>query len=91
MREEIERLLEAESEDAIIDIINQHDKDDDEEEEEEEAAPAPAGKGKILAVTACPTGIAHTFMVADALKEKRKSLVWTLRSKQMGQAVLSTS
>ncbi|KJJ40165.1 hypothetical protein UM89_21665 [Bacillus subtilis] len=31
MREEIRKqLLEAESEDAIIDIINQHDKDDDE-------------------------------------------------------------
>lgn len=75
MREEIRKqLLEAESEDAIIDIINQHDKDDDEEEEEEEAAPAPAGKGKILAVTACPTGIAHTFMAADALKEKAKEL-----------------
>ncbi|MED4647137.1 fructose-specific PTS transporter subunit EIIC [Bacillus inaquosorum] len=73
MREEIRKqLLEAESEDAIIDIINQHDKDD--EEEEEEAAPAPAGKGKILAVTACPTGIAHTFMAADALKEKAKEL-----------------
>ncbi|MCY8533551.1 fructose-specific PTS transporter subunit EIIC [Bacillus vallismortis] len=75
MREEIRKqLLEAESEDAIIDIINQHDKDDDEEEEEEEAAPAPVGKGKILAVTACPTGIAHTFMAADALKEKAKEL-----------------
>ncbi|WP_439024844.1 PTS fructose transporter subunit IIABC [Bacillus halotolerans] len=73
MREEIRKqLLEAESEDAIIDIINQHDKDDD--EEEEETAPAPAGKGKILAVTACPTGIAHTFMAADALKEKAKEL-----------------
>ncbi|WHY25937.1 PTS fructose transporter subunit IIABC [Bacillus velezensis] len=75
MREEIRKqLLEAESEDAIIDIINLHDKDDDEEEEEEETAPAPAGKGKILAVTACPTGIAHTFMAADALKEKAKEL-----------------
>ncbi|MGN7372657.1 PTS fructose transporter subunit IIABC [Bacillus halotolerans] len=74
MREEIRKqLLEAESEDAIIDIINQYDKDDD-EEEEEETAPAPAGKGKILAVTACPTGIAHTFMAADALKEKAKEL-----------------
>lgn len=73
MKKSVSRLLEAESEDAIIDIINQHDKDDDEEEEEEEeAAPAPAGKGKILAVTACPTGIAHTFMAADALKEKAK-------------------
>ena len=75
MREEIRKqLLEAESEDAIIDIINQHDKDDDEEEEEQEEQAAPSGKGKILAVTACPTGIAHTFMAADALKEKAKEL-----------------
>ncbi|KXZ14782.1 PTS fructose transporter subunit IIA [Bacillus nakamurai] len=75
MREEIRKqLLEAETKDAIIDIINQHDKDDDEEEEEQEEQAAPSGKGKILAVTACPTGIAHTFMAADALKEKAKEL-----------------
>ncbi|MFJ5795326.1 fructose-specific PTS transporter subunit EIIC [Bacillus atrophaeus] len=74
MREEIRKqLLEAETEDAIIDIINAHDKDDDEEEEENELQ-APSSKGKILAVTACPTGIAHTFMAADALKEKAKEL-----------------
>ncbi|MBT2624511.1 PTS transporter subunit EIIA [Bacillus sp. HU-1818] len=74
MREEIRKqLLEAETEDAIIDIINAHDKDDDEEEEENEPQ-APSSKGKILAVTACPTGIAHTFMAADALKEKAKEL-----------------
>lgn len=49
MREEIRKqLLEAESEDAIIDIINQHDKDDDEEEEEQEEQAAPSGKGKSL-------------------------------------------
>lgn len=28
----------------------------------------------VLAVTACPTGIAHTYMAADALKEKAKEL-----------------
>ncbi|MGW0160360.1 PTS fructose transporter subunit IIABC [Mycobacterium sp. NPDC003323] len=33
------------------------------------AAPAePAGKKSIIAITACPTGIAHTYMAADALK-----------------------
>ena len=33
------------------------------------AAPAaPAGKKSIVAITACPTGIAHTYMAADALK-----------------------
>ncbi|KMM60520.1 PTS fructose transporter subunit IIA [Bacillus glycinifermentans] len=74
MREEIRKqLLEAATEDDIIDIINMHDKDDEEEEQADEAQ-APSAKGKILAVTACPTGIAHTFMAADALKEKAKEM-----------------
>ncbi|WP_307894212.1 PTS fructose transporter subunit IIABC [Bacillus swezeyi] len=74
MREEIRKqLLEAGSEEEIIDIINQHDKDEEEEEQAEEPQ-APSAKGKILAVTACPTGIAHTFMAADALKEKAKEM-----------------
>ncbi|MGN7778902.1 PTS fructose transporter subunit IIABC [Mycolicibacterium sp. 22603] len=32
------------------------------------AAAAPADKKSIVAITACPTGIAHTYMAADALK-----------------------
>jgi len=42
---------------------------------ESEQAPAPAaeaagaGGNRIVAITACPTGIAHTFMAADALKK----------------------
>lgn len=45
------------------------------EEKETTAEPAPqenlAGdRPFIIAVTACPTGIAHTFMAADALKKK---------------------
>jgi len=41
--------------------------------EAEQAAPADtggaAGGRRIVAITACPTGIAHTFMAADALKK----------------------
>ncbi|GAA0373031.1 PTS fructose transporter subunit IIABC [Bacillus horti] len=33
-----------------------------------------ASKKKIVAVTACPTGIAHTYMAADALKAKAEEL-----------------
>ncbi|MGG6431814.1 PTS fructose transporter subunit IIABC [Anoxybacillus sp. D401a] len=32
------------------------------------------GKKRVLAVTACPTGIAHTYMAADALKAKAKEM-----------------
>ncbi len=27
---------------------------------------------RIVAVTACPTGVAHTFMAAEALEEEAK-------------------
>ncbi len=37
-------------------------------------AQAPAGSAtkKIVAITACPTGVAHTFMAAEALEEEGK-------------------
>ena len=39
----------------------------------ESTAPAPAAiTKKILAVTACPTGIAHTFMAAESLEQHAK-------------------
>jgi len=36
--------------------------------EEVDAAPS-AGKPKLVAITACPTGVAHTFMAAEALQQ----------------------
>ena len=40
---------------------------------EEAAAPTPAPiTKKLLAVTACPTGIAHTFMAAESLEQHAK-------------------
>ncbi|MFF2505146.1 fructose-specific PTS transporter subunit EIIC [Streptomyces sp. NPDC058067] len=35
----------------------------------EAPAPAPAAKFKIVAVTSCPTGIAHTYMAAESLEK----------------------
>jgi PTS system fructose-specific IIC component len=65
-----EQLLSAVTADEILAIIDQY---DEREEEEEEEVTTPSS-GKILAVTACPTGIAHTYMAADALKEKAKEM-----------------
>ncbi|MEN2768442.1 PTS fructose transporter subunit IIABC [Ornithinibacillus xuwenensis] len=66
MKEEVRKeLLNATSEEEVIQIIDSHDQDDDEEEQ------SMAGKNQfIVAVTACPTGIAHTYMSADSLKAK---------------------
>jgi fructose PTS system EIIBC or EIIC component len=40
------------------------------EEKEEKTVSSTAKRPKVVAVTACPTGIAHTYMAADALKAK---------------------
>lgn len=44
--------------------------------EQEEAAQTAASSNKkfVVAVTACPTGIAHTYMAEDALKKKAKEM-----------------
>ena len=39
---------------------------------------------RILAVTACPTGIAHTFMAAEALENKGKELGYALKAETNG-------
>lgn len=54
------------------DIVGAFESSEDAPVEEEEAVPVQADAPSVLAVTACPTGIAHTYMAADALKAKAK-------------------
>jgi fructose PTS system EIIBC or EIIC component len=67
------QLMEAETADDILALIDAQDKDEENEQDEPKAAES-STKGKVLAVTACPTGIAHTYMAADALKAKAKEM-----------------
>ncbi|GLC29502.1 PTS fructose transporter subunit IIB [Clostridium omnivorum] len=39
---------------------------------------------KILAVTACPTGIAHTYMAAEALEKAARSLGHEIKVETQG-------
>jgi fructose PTS system EIIBC or EIIC component len=41
---------------------------------------------KIVAVMACPTGIAHTVMAAEALEKTAKVMGHTLRAEMQGSA-----
>ncbi|QTP55970.1 PTS fructose-like transporter subunit IIB [Billgrantia sulfidoxydans] len=43
-----------------------------------------AGGSSIVAVTACPTGVAHTFMAAEALSEAGKALGHAIRVETQG-------
>ena len=55
------------------------------EKDAEEAAEAPAATGyKVLAVTACPTGIAHTFMAAENLTKAGEKLGVPLKAETNG-------
>ena len=46
---------------------------------------APVGAGpKIVAITACPTGVAHTFMAAEALQQAAKRLGYQLQVETQG-------
>lgn len=65
-----ENLLAAQSPEDVIRIIEA--KENEEADNEEETANKKDRERLILAVTACPTGIAHTYMAADALQAKAK-------------------
>jgi fructose PTS system EIIBC or EIIC component len=72
------KLMNAADEEEILNLIDEKEKEvlaDEEPEEqpqEDQAASTSGETGKVLAVTACPTGIAHTYMAADSLKAKAK-------------------
>ena len=51
----------------------------------EDTAPA-AAKKKIVAVTACPTGIAHTYRAADALKYAAEDLGYDFKVETQGSS-----
>ena len=49
-------------------------------------AVAAAGYPEVLAITACPTGIAHTYMAAENLEKKAKEMGVTLKAETQGSA-----
>lgn len=48
------------------------------------AAAAPPAAKKLVGITACPTGIAHTFMAAAALEKGAATLGYTIRVETQG-------
>src|SRR5699024_1406672 len=54
------------------------------EEAAAKAARNAGGEYRVLAVTACPTGIAHTYMAAEALEKAGKALNITVKVETNG-------
>ena len=72
-------LINAQSVEEFMDLINQKEAAQKAKEEKEEAQKEFTGTYCLLAVTACPTGIAHTYMAAEALEEKAKQMGITIK------------
>ena len=84
-------LLKATSKEEYLALIDKKETEKFPEEaakEEEEPAvqeeKADDGTIRVLAVTACPTGIAHTFMAAESLENKAKEMGITLKAETNG-------
>lgn len=69
-------LKNASSVDEFMEIINKADEERPDLSEQfggSEEAPAEEKQAKILAVTGCPTGIAHTYMAAEGIEKAAKA------------------
>lgn len=79
-------LKSAESVDAFLNVIDAAESDRDEEKEKPDvpAAETDRGQTRIVAVTGCPTGIAHTYMAAEALEKKAKELGYQIKVETRG-------
>jgi PTS system fructose-specific IIC component len=79
MNQEVrEQLIKATTAEDILKIINSY---DTEEEEEQDVSNK---RNAIVAVTGCPTGIAHTYMAADSLKAKAAEMGVTIKVETNG-------
>ena len=77
-----EKLLNAKDADEFLKIIDDMEK---EKYPDEPKAEKTSARGyRVLAVTACPTGIAHTYMAAEALEKAGKKLGITIKVETNG-------
>ncbi|WP_286032360.1 PTS fructose transporter subunit IIABC [Brachyspira pilosicoli] len=79
-----EALVNAKSKEEVLDIlIKNAEKDNENSSLNQETN---NDSYQVLAVTACPTGIAHTYMAADALLKKGKELGITIKVETNGSS-----
>ena len=76
-------LRNAKNPSQFLEIIDK--KESEKYPDEVKKAPTPAKAGyRILAVTACPTGIAHTYMAAEALEKAGEKMGYPLKAETNG-------
>lgn len=84
-----EKLMAADTVDAFLKAIDEKEAEkdgEDAEREEQQEALAEGKTARILAVTSCPTGIAHTFLAAEALEKAARARNLSIRVETDGQS-----
>ena len=74
------KLISAKSKEEFLNIINETENEKFEEETKQEQG------YEILGITACPTGIAHTYMAAEALENAGKEVGHLVKIETQGQS-----
>lgn len=77
-------LRNADSAQDFLQIIDRFERKNFEEPEESASPEQPEESYRVLAVTACPTGIAHTYMAAQALEKAAQQLDISLKVETNG-------
>lgn len=85
-----EALLNAQTPDEVVNVIAQFEADKEEEKSQQAAAAVEeeiqsSSDAYILAVTACPTGIAHTYMAEEKLNQAAKKAGYEIKVETNGQ------
>ncbi len=78
------KLLSAKDTDEFLSVIDTAEKAKYPDEPSVKEVPENTDRIKVLAVTACPTGIAHTYMAAEALEKAGKKLGITIKVETNG-------
>ena len=78
------KLREAKTVKEFIAVIDNAENDRDEEQSDLMTEQEDTSQKLVLAVTGCPTGIAHTYMAAEALEKKAKEMGYTIKVETRG-------
>ena len=75
----IDALVAAKSPEEFLSVIDAKETEKDSEKANQSSAPSSSKALKIVGVTACPTGIAHTYMAAESLEKAAKALGYSIK------------
>lgn len=77
-------LINAKDKNEFLKLIDDKENEKFPEEDKKETNADSGAKYRVLAVTACPTGIAHTYMAAESLNNKAEEMGVTIKVETNG-------